>query len=81
MGYTHYFPGLTATTEVIADAKLIIDASSVTICGPATRGTPRPHLSADRMGERLVLTSVRGPLVGVEGDSGGMDNLPIPVRT
>lgn len=40
MGYTHYFPGLKATAEVIADAKLIIDASGVTICGPAGNALP-----------------------------------------
>jgi hypothetical protein len=40
MGYTHYFEGLTATAEVIADAKKIIDASSVTVCGPGGQGLP-----------------------------------------
>jgi hypothetical protein len=40
MGYTHYFPGLTASPEVIADARKIIDASSVTICGPKGQGLP-----------------------------------------
>lgn len=40
MGYTHYFPDLTATADVIADAKLIIDASGVTICGPGGQGLP-----------------------------------------
>lgn len=40
MGYTHYFPDLTATAEVIADAKLIIAASGVTICGPSGQGLP-----------------------------------------
>lgn len=40
MGYTHYFPDLTATAEVIADAPLIIGASAVTICGPSGRGLP-----------------------------------------
>jgi hypothetical protein len=41
MGYTHYFDGLTATAEVIADARKIIDASPVTICGPGGQGLPR----------------------------------------
>jgi hypothetical protein len=40
MGYTHYFPGLTATAEVIEDALKIIDASSATICGPDGQGLP-----------------------------------------
>lgn len=40
MGYTHYFPGLTATPAVIADARTIIDASLVTICGPLGQGLP-----------------------------------------
>lgn len=40
MGYTHYFPGLRATAYVIADARKIIDASSVTICGPDGQGQP-----------------------------------------
>ena len=40
MGYTHYFPGLAATADVIADAKKIIEASTVTICGPAGQGPP-----------------------------------------
>lgn len=40
MGYTHYFPGLTATPEVIADALKIIEASGVTICGPKGQGLP-----------------------------------------
>jgi hypothetical protein len=40
MGYTHYFPGLTATAEVIEDARKIIDAASVTICGPDGQGLP-----------------------------------------
>lgn len=40
MGYTHYFPGLTASPEVLADARKIIDASSVTICGPKGQGLP-----------------------------------------
>jgi hypothetical protein len=40
MGYTHYFEGLTATAEVIADAKKIIDATTVTICGPGGQGLP-----------------------------------------
>lgn len=30
MGYTHYFPGMAATAEVIADAKNITSASPVT---------------------------------------------------
>jgi hypothetical protein len=40
VGYTHYFPGLQATAEVIADARLIIDASGVIICGPRGQGLP-----------------------------------------
>lgn len=40
MGYTHYFPGLKATAGVIADAKLIIDASGITVCGPGGQGRP-----------------------------------------
>lgn len=40
MGYTHYFPGLRATPGVIADARKIIAASSVTICGPNGEGLP-----------------------------------------
>ncbi|WP_190607288.1 hypothetical protein [Arthrobacter ipis] len=40
MGYTHYFPGLAATADVIADARKIIEASAVTICGPAGQGPP-----------------------------------------
>lgn len=40
MGYTHYFRGLTATPAVIADARKIIDASPVTICGPSGQGLP-----------------------------------------
>lgn len=40
MGYTHYFPGLTATADVIEDARKIIAASPVTICGPDGQGLP-----------------------------------------
>jgi hypothetical protein len=40
MGYTHYFPGLTATTGVIDDARKIIDNTSVTVCGPKGQGLP-----------------------------------------
>ena len=40
MGYSHYFPGLTATPEVIDDARKIIEASPVTICGPKGQGLP-----------------------------------------
>jgi hypothetical protein len=40
MGYTHYFAGLTATAAVIADARKIIEASPVTICGPLGQGLP-----------------------------------------
>lgn len=40
MGYTHYFPGLRATPAVITDARKIIDASPVTVCGPAGLGLP-----------------------------------------
>lgn len=40
MGYTHYFPDLTATPDVIADARKIIAASGVTICGPKGQGLP-----------------------------------------
>lgn len=40
MGYTHYFAGLGATADVIADARLIIQASGLTICGPRGQGLP-----------------------------------------
>ncbi|MGN7149272.1 hypothetical protein ACTHQ6_09800 [Arthrobacter sp. SAFR-179] len=40
MGYTHYFHGLTATSQVVADATKIIEASGVTICGPQGEGLP-----------------------------------------
>lgn len=40
MGYTHYFRGLRATAEVIADAGRLIAASAVTICGPNGQGIP-----------------------------------------
>lgn len=40
MGYTHYLPRLRATADVIADAKKIIDAFSLTICGPNGQGLP-----------------------------------------
>jgi hypothetical protein len=40
VGYSHYFPGLTATPEVIDDARKIIEASPVTICGPKGQGLP-----------------------------------------
>ncbi|TSE15003.1 hypothetical protein B1A87_002795 [Arthrobacter sp. KBS0703] len=40
MGYTHYFPGLMATAEVIDDARKIIDNTSVTVCGPKGQGLP-----------------------------------------
>jgi hypothetical protein len=40
MSYTHYFPGLSATPEVIRDAGKIIAASAVTICGPNGQGLP-----------------------------------------
>lgn len=40
MGSTHYFEGLTATSAVISDAKKIIDATTVTICGPGGQGLP-----------------------------------------
>jgi hypothetical protein len=40
MGYTHYFPGLRATPDVLADAAKIIAASAVTICGPNGQGLP-----------------------------------------
>ena len=40
MGYTHYFPGLTATPAVLADARKIIGASPVTVCGPLGQGLP-----------------------------------------
>ncbi|MFF2318223.1 hypothetical protein ACFVTE_18385 [Arthrobacter sp. NPDC058097] len=39
-GFTHYFQGLAATADVIADARKIIDASAVTIYGPAGQGPP-----------------------------------------
>jgi hypothetical protein len=40
MGYTHYFEGLTATPEVLEDARRIIEASTVTVCGPRGQGLP-----------------------------------------
>jgi hypothetical protein len=40
MGYAHYFPGLRATSEVITDARKIIAASGVTVCGPNGQGLP-----------------------------------------
>lgn len=40
MGYTHYFPGLIATADVIADARKIIEAAPVTVCGPKGQGLP-----------------------------------------
>lgn len=40
MDYGLYFPGLTATPEVIADAGKIIAASPVTICGRDGRVLP-----------------------------------------
>lgn len=40
MGYTHYFAGLMATREVIGDARLIIGASGLTVCGPRGQGLP-----------------------------------------
>lgn len=40
LGYTHYFPGLQATADLIADARKIIAASDVTICGPKGQGLP-----------------------------------------
>jgi hypothetical protein len=40
MGYSRCFPGLTATPEVIDDARKIIEASPVTICGPKGQGLP-----------------------------------------
>ena len=40
MGYTHYYRGLTATPVVVADARKIIAASGVTICGPRWEGLP-----------------------------------------
>jgi hypothetical protein len=39
-GLHHYLPDLTATAEVIADARLIIGASGVTISGPSGQGLP-----------------------------------------
>lgn len=40
MGYTHYFPDLRATVDVMADARKIIAASAVTLCGPDGQGLP-----------------------------------------
>ncbi|MDQ0769400.1 hypothetical protein QF031_002149 [Pseudarthrobacter defluvii] len=40
MGYTHYFRGLIATPQVIAEAAKIIEASGVTVCGPRGEGLP-----------------------------------------
>ncbi|WP_104062292.1 hypothetical protein [Arthrobacter sp. 4R501] len=39
-GYKHYFPGVTATAEVIVDAGKIIAAAGVTACGPDGQGLP-----------------------------------------
>lgn len=41
MGHTHYFPCLAASTDIISDARKIIDASAVTICGPSGQGHPK----------------------------------------
>lgn len=40
MGYTHYFEGLTATPGVLEDARRIIAATTVTVCGPQGQGLP-----------------------------------------
>ncbi|MGC0239510.1 hypothetical protein [Arthrobacter sp. SD76] len=40
LGYTHYFSGLQATADIIADARKIVAASDVTICGPSGEGVP-----------------------------------------
>lgn len=40
MGHTHYFPGLRATAELCADARKIVAASDVAICGPKGEGLP-----------------------------------------
>lgn len=40
MGYSHYFAGLRASAEVIADAVRIVAASGVSICGPKGKGQP-----------------------------------------
>lgn len=40
MGYTHYFPGLRATADVIANARKILAASATTICGSNGQGLP-----------------------------------------
>ena len=40
MGYTHYYRGLTATLVLVAEARKIIEASDVTICGPRGEGLP-----------------------------------------
>lgn len=40
MSYTHYFPGLRATADVIADARKILAASATTVCGSNGQGLP-----------------------------------------
>ncbi|MDE8670875.1 hypothetical protein PY310_20090 [Pseudarthrobacter sp. H3Y2-7] len=50
MGYTHDFPGLKATPAVIEDARRLIAASAVTICGPNGQGLP---VSTEKQGIRL----------------------------
>jgi hypothetical protein len=66
MGYTHYFPGLTATAEVIADARKIIAESPVTICGPDGQGLP-------------VLNEAKGiRLNGFEADGEAYETFHLP---
>lgn len=40
MGYTHYFPGLRATADLCVDARKIVAASDIAICGPRGDGLP-----------------------------------------
>lgn len=40
MGHTRYFPDLRGSGAVIADARKIIETSTVTICGPDGQGLP-----------------------------------------
>lgn len=39
IGYTHYFPGLTTTADIRADARLAIGASGVIICDTTSAQT------------------------------------------
>lgn len=50
MGYSHYFHGLRATAKLIQDARRLIAASAVTICGPNGYGLP---VLSEKHGVRL----------------------------